>query len=132
MFSIGEASLLSLSVCLSLSVSPSLSLSLSLSHGLTLDLSTFLSARRNGFVHLDVKPENILRKNDHFKLAGFGLTIRRDAGASQEDLEHIDPRSHPREPLFLSLTLSVDISPRSCIPIKRLLIFQSVIFYLLA
>ena len=35
---------------------------------------------RNEYVHLDVKPANILKKDNHYKLGDFGLALHTNHG----------------------------------------------------
>jgi serine/threonine protein kinase len=60
---------------------------------------------RNDFVHLDIKPANILRKNQRYKLGDFGLAIHITRGANgaaaggtgASDVEEGDSRYMARE-----------------------------------
>lgn len=85
---------------------------------------------RNSFVHLDIKPENILRKKDHFKLAGFALAFHESGSdeRSQQDLETIDTRyipSLPTDNLFI-----VDIWQKNYYLMNQSMIYQNVTFSL--
>ena len=46
----------------------------------------------NEFVHLDVKPANILVKKQHFKLGDFGLALHTIDGKFQGNVEEGDSR----------------------------------------
>jgi serine/threonine protein kinase len=46
----------------------------------------------NNFVHLDIKPANILIKNGRYKLGDFGLALHIDHGKSARDVEEGDSR----------------------------------------
>lgn len=53
---------------------------------------------RNNFVHLDVKPANILKKGDRYKLGDFGLALHLEDGqAAPEAIEEGDCRYMARE-----------------------------------
>lgn len=53
---------------------------------------------RNEFVHLDVKPANIMKKSDRFKLGDFGLALHTDHGqAASGMLEEGDCKYMARE-----------------------------------
>lgn len=71
-------------------------------------LNAFVILHSHNFVHLDVKPANILRKKDHFKLADFGLALHRTRGQLQRNIEPIDTRYMARE--LLSNNVVEDLS----------------------
>lgn len=52
----------------------------------------FVFIHRNEFVHLDIKPANILCKNGHFKLGDFGLALHTDKGKAGGNVEEGDSR----------------------------------------
>ena len=55
-------------------------------------LNALVILHRNNFAHLNVKPENILRKKDHFKLADFGLASHHIRGNYHNPLEYTDTK----------------------------------------
>ena len=50
-----------------------------------------------GVVHLDVKPGNILLKNDHYKLCDFGMAVRTQNGEYHGDIDEGDTHYMARE-----------------------------------
>jgi serine/threonine protein kinase len=60
----------------------------------------------NDFVHLDIKPANILVKKNRFKLADFGLALHTTNGKFNGNVEEGDSR-------YLSFSLSLSLSPCS-------------------
>jgi len=54
---------------------------------------------RNNYVHLDIKPGNILKKGNHFKLSDFGLSthITNGQATSKESVEEGDSRYMAKE-----------------------------------
>lgn len=51
----------------------------------------------NDFVHLDIKPANILKKNSRYKLGDFGLALRTDHGKAGGAVEEGDSRYMAKE-----------------------------------
>ena len=47
---------------------------------------------RNSFVHLDIKPANIMRKNGKYKLGDFGLAVHTIKGKALDSVEEGDSR----------------------------------------
>ena len=47
---------------------------------------------RNSFVHLDIKPANIMRKNGKYKLGDFGLAVHTVKGKAIDSVEEGDSR----------------------------------------
>ena len=47
---------------------------------------------RNSFVHLDIKPANIMRKNGKYKLGDFGLAVHTVKGKALDSVEEGDSR----------------------------------------
>ena len=59
---------------------------------------------RNSFVHLDIKPANIMRKNGKYKLGDFGLAIHTVKGKAVDSVEEGDSRYMASELLQWTIT----------------------------
>jgi hypothetical protein len=65
---------------------------------------------RHDFAHLDIKPGNILLKNNHYKLCDFGMSLKTDNGVYKGDIDEGDSRYMARE--LLEWSCSSDL--RKC------------------